>query len=210
MPGLRSPVLLGEVLASPGSKLSQPRSENILRTLTSVFSPKCSFSIWGRKILTKSTYMQENHFPSQLVILDLPGIRKSPRSAAEHFRKTRRVKPAVCCGRRQKFPLPFCLYLNFWTFFTYHKDVCTSQYANFVNFSSAIIKNKQTLLFQPKKAELYPVAQIRTGTVFYKLRWRIETKVQKFQIVLFLHYELRSETWFCNQRITEKTTQQFI
>jgi len=45
MPGLRSPVLLGEVLASPGSKLSQPRSENILRTLTSVFSPKCSFSI---------------------------------------------------------------------------------------------------------------------------------------------------------------------
>lgn len=117
--GFRSLVFLGKGPAFPGSKLSQPRSGNILKTLTNMFSPKCSFAIWGR-ILTKSTYMQENHFPSWLVIFHLPGIRRSLCSAAELFRKTRRVKPVMCCGHRQKFPLPFYLYLKIWAFFTYH------------------------------------------------------------------------------------------
>lgn len=116
-----------------------------------MFSPKCSFAIRGRKILIKSTYMQENHFPSQLVIYHLPDIRRSPHSAAEHFRKTRIVKPAMCCGHRQNFSPPFGLYLNFWTFFTYHKDVYTSQGANFVIFPLPSLKTNRHCSFSKKK-----------------------------------------------------------
>lgn len=43
--GFRSLVLLGKGPAFPGSKLSQLRSGNILKTLTNMFSPKCSFAI---------------------------------------------------------------------------------------------------------------------------------------------------------------------
>lgn len=58
--GLRSLVSPGEFPpeTNKGSKLSQPCSGNMLKPLTNMFSPKCSSTIWGKKIWTKKKKLQ--------------------------------------------------------------------------------------------------------------------------------------------------------
>lgn len=93
--------------------------------------------------------MQENHFPPGLVPLRLPGVGRARRSAPERARKGSGVEPALGWdAARSSFPfLP-----PVWRFLLLVYTPCRCR-----------DKNRQSLRYQPEKANSDPAARVPAG-----------------------------------------------